>query len=112
VVTTKCDVYSFGVVSLEIVLGRYPRELQSLASMGQHHEFAMEDMLDQRPSSPTKAEKKEIALLVEVAFACLQTSQARPTMQDVYQKLASNKHSSFASPSHALTVDETTEGEM
>ncbi|CAN6180523.1 unnamed protein product [Urochloa humidicola] len=88
-VTTKCDVYSFGVVALEIVMGRYPRELQSFASVGEHHELAVEDMLDQRPSSPTMVEKKEIAHLVQVALSCLQTSpQSRPEMQKVYQNLS------------------------
>ncbi|CAO2208966.1 unnamed protein product [Urochloa humidicola] len=92
VVTTKCDVYSFGVVAMEIVMGRYPRELQSIDSLEQHHELSIEDMLDQRLSSPTMLEKKEISLLVEVAFACLQTSpQFRPEMRDVYQKLAHRK---------------------
>ena len=84
-------------------MGRYPRELQSIASMEQHHEIAIEDMLDQRLSSPTMVEKKEISLLVEVAFACLQTSpQFRPEMLDVYQKLAPHKRPSV-SPSHAHT---------
>ena len=88
VVTTKCDVYSFGVVVLETVMGRYPREVQSVASsMGQYCKDAM-GLLDQHPSSPTVVEKEEIALLVEVAFSCLQTSpQSRPPMKDVYQKL-------------------------
>ncbi|CAL5079253.1 unnamed protein product [Urochloa decumbens] len=105
VVTTKCDVYSFGVVVLEIVMGTYPREVQSLVSMGQHQELvAMDDMLDKRLSPPEIVENKEISLLVDVAFACLQTSpQFRPEMQDVYQKLALQKLSPFASPSHALT---------
>ena len=68
----------------------------------------MEDMLDKRPSSPTIVEEKEIALLVEVAFACLQTSpQFRPEIEDVYQKLALHRpHSSFASPSHAHRQEE------
>ncbi|CAN6222742.1 unnamed protein product [Urochloa humidicola] len=105
VVTTKCDVYSFGVVALEVVIGRYPSEvLQSLASQqGQHYNLEM-DALDQRPSPPTQMEREEIALLVKMAFACLQTSpQSRPTIQTVYQTMAINKPPcSFASPSHAL----------
>ncbi|CAL5079252.1 unnamed protein product [Urochloa decumbens] len=111
VVTTKCDVYSFSVVVLEIVTGTYPTEAQSLVSMGQHQEVvAMEDILDKRLSPPAIAENKEIALLVEVAFACLQTApQFRPEMQDVYQKLALQKLSPFASPSHALTPEEISE---
>jgi len=107
VVTTKYDVYSFGVVVLEIMMGMYPTELQSLVSMGQNQELAMEDMVDKRPSSPTIVEKKEIALLVEVAFACLQTSpQFRPEMQDVYEKLILHKRHPFASPTHELTAEE------
>ncbi|CAL5079248.1 unnamed protein product [Urochloa decumbens] len=108
VVTTKCDVYSFGVVVLEIVMGRYPTEMQSLASMGQHQELTVADTLDKRLSMPTVGENKDIALLVEVAVACLQTSpQFRPEMKDVYQKLALQKgHSSFASPSLTQTPEE------
>jgi hypothetical protein len=108
VVTTKCDVYSFGVVALEIVMGMYTSEIQYLASREQHRELVMEDMLDKRQSSPTIVEEKEIALLVELAFACLQTSpQFRPEMEDVYQKLALHKPpSSFASPSHAPRPEE------
>uniref|UniRef100_A0A0E0HY50 non-specific serine/threonine protein kinase n=1 Tax=Oryza nivara TaxID=4536 RepID=A0A0E0HY50_ORYNI len=85
VVTTKCDVYSFGVVVLEIVMGRYPRELQSITSAGQREKLAL-DNLDQRPLLSMMEE--DIALLVKVAFACQQTSpQARPTMKDVYHIL-------------------------
>jgi serine/threonine protein kinase len=110
VVTTKCDVYSFGVIVLEIVMGRYPRDLQFIASMEQHHELAIEDILDQRLSSPTMVEKKEISLLVEVAFACLQSSpQFRPEMQDVYKKLVLHKPP-FVSPSLAHTREETIDG--
>ncbi|KAF8731874.1 hypothetical protein HU200_015818 [Digitaria exilis] len=107
VVTTKCDVYSFGVVVLEIMMGMYPTELQSIASMGQRQELEIEDILDTRPSLPTIAEKKEIALLVEVTFACLQTApQYRPEMQDVYQKLVMHKPHPFASPSHGFRLEE------
>jgi hypothetical protein len=67
-------------------------------------------MLDQRLSSPTMVEKKEISFLVEVAFACLQTfPQFRPEMQDVYQKLAHHKQPSV-SPSHAHRREETIDG--
>ena len=94
-------------------MGRYPRELQSFASLGEHHELAIEDMLDQRPSSPTMVEKKEIAQLVEVALACLQTSpQSRPEMQYVYQKLIRRRPSnSIATPFHAYALEEITDKE-
>ncbi|KAJ1261879.1 hypothetical protein BS78_09G064000 [Paspalum vaginatum] len=111
VVTSKCDVYSFGVIVLEIVMGRYPLELQSLASMG-HQEIPIENLMDKRPSSPTIVEKKEIALLVEVAFDCLQTSpHARPEMQDVDLKLATHQPSS-ATTSNALTQEEIHHGKV
>nr|CAB3502445.1 unnamed protein product [Digitaria exilis] len=98
---------SFGVVVLEIMMGMYPTELQSIASMGQRQELEIEDILDTRPSLPTIAEKKEIALLVEVTFACLQTApQYRPEMQDVYQKLVMHKPHPFASPSHGFRLEE------
>ena len=87
--TTKCDVYSFGVVVLEIMVGRYPSELQTLPSV----EIAME-MLDQRTQLPTMEEVEEIALLVQLAFACMETSpHSRPEMQDVYQKLTRHSFS-------------------
>nr|CAB3452369.1 unnamed protein product [Digitaria exilis] len=98
---------SFGVVVLEIMMGMYPTELESIASMGQRQELEMEDILDKRPSLPTIAEKKEIVLLVEVAFACLQTApQYRPEMQDVYQKLVMHKPHHSASPSHGFRLEE------
>ncbi|TVU39999.1 hypothetical protein EJB05_13444, partial [Eragrostis curvula] len=119
VVTAKCDVYSFGVVILEILMGRYPGELQALDSLEQAHNLVM-DFLDQRPLSPTVVEKEQIALLVDLAFACLQTSpQSRPTMQDVYLKLVRHKPSSAsssadaASSSHAHPLEEIiTNGEI
>jgi serine/threonine protein kinase len=116
-VTTKCDVYSFGVVVLEIVMGRYPTELQYIASVGEHHnKLAVKGMLDQRPSAPTKVENTEIDWLVEVAFCCLQTSpQSRPEMQEVYQKL-SHHQQSYASVTHSLALnkllEEITDGEV
>jgi hypothetical protein len=106
VVTAKCDVYSFGVVALEIVMGRYPSELQTFASIGKHHELAVEDMLDQRPSSPTTVEQDEIAQLVEVAFSCLKTSpQSRQEMQEVYMKLSHHYPYASAAPSHAVALE-------
>ncbi|KAL6839092.1 hypothetical protein ACP4OV_031146 [Aristida adscensionis] len=115
VVTTKCDVYSFGVVVLEIVMGRYPRELQSLASTQRHNHNLVVDILDHRPSSPNTVEKKELALLVEVAFSCLQGSpQSRPDMRDIYQKLTHYHHSSSfgSAKSNQLAEEEITDAEV
>ncbi|KAF8711555.1 hypothetical protein HU200_029000 [Digitaria exilis] len=113
-VTTKCDVYSFGVVLMEIVMGRYPLDLQSLTSLqGHHHNIAIE-ILDQRPPLPTTVEEEEILLLVEVATACVQPSpQSRPEMQDVYQKLTRHCPSyAFATTSCALALEGIKDGEV
>ena len=85
-------------------MGRYPREVQSVASsMGQYCKDAM-GLLDQRPSSPTVVEKEEIALLVEVAFSCLQTSpQSRPPMKE--SALGSRDQLQEASREQTLELD-------
>lgn len=103
VVTAKCDVYSFGMVVLEILMGRYPGEQQAIDSLGQAHNLVM-DFSDQRPLPPTVVEKEQIALLVDLSFACLQTSpQSRPTMKDVYLKLVRHKPLSASSAADATS---------
>ncbi|OQU84006.1 hypothetical protein SORBI_3005G214150 [Sorghum bicolor] len=97
----------------EIVMGRYPSELQSHTSIeGQHHKLAMET-LDKHPSSPTLVEREEISLLVQVALACLQPSpKSRPEMQEVYQKLThDHPYCSFAT-SCDLTLEKLKDGEV
>lgn len=81
--------------------------MQTFASNGEHHELAVEVILDQRPSSPTTVEQEQIAQLVEVAFSCLKTSpQSRPEMQEVYMKLSQHYPSYVsATPSHAVTLE-------
>jgi len=113
VVTTKCDVYSFGVVLLEIVMGRYPSELQSHTSLqGHHHKLAMET-LDKHPPSPTLVERGEISLLVQVALACLDPSpMSRPEMQEVYQKLKDHHYCSFTTSPCDLTLERQKDGEV
>lgn len=97
-------------------MGRYPTELQSFASIGEHHKLAVEDMLDRRPSVPTEVENKEIDRLVEIAFCCLQTSpQSRPEMQEVYQKLNHNQPLPCyvsVKPSLPLKLEEITNAEV
>uniref|UniRef100_A0A8I6WZK1 non-specific serine/threonine protein kinase n=1 Tax=Hordeum vulgare subsp. vulgare TaxID=112509 RepID=A0A8I6WZK1_HORVV len=87
VVTEKCDVYSFGVVALELVMGKHPRDLlNGMSSVEQA--MLVKDILDQRPTPPTTTENKSLALLIKLAFSCLESSPlARPTMQEAYQTL-------------------------
>ncbi|KAE8779671.1 putative LRR receptor-like serine/threonine-protein kinase [Hordeum vulgare] len=87
VVTEKCDVYSFGVVVLQLVMGKHPRDLlNGMSSVEQA--MLVKDILDQRPTTPTTTENKRLALLIKLAFSCLESSpQARPTMQEAYQTL-------------------------
>ncbi|XP_062200446.1 MDIS1-interacting receptor like kinase 2-like [Phragmites australis] len=88
IVTEKCDLYSFGVVVLEVVMGKHPRDLLHHLTSSREHSMELEEILDQRPAAPTTTEAKDIALLMKVAFSCLQASpQARPTMQEAYQAL-------------------------
>nr|XP_020168725.1 probable leucine-rich repeat receptor-like protein kinase At1g35710 [Aegilops tauschii subsp. strangulata] len=87
VVTEKCDVYTFGVVVLELVMGKHPRDLLDGISSGEQ-DVLVEDILDQRLTTPTRAEEDSLALLVNLAFSCLESSpQARPTMREAYQAL-------------------------
>ncbi|XP_048560817.1 MDIS1-interacting receptor like kinase 2-like isoform X2 [Triticum urartu] len=87
VVTEKCDVYSFGVVVLELVMGKHPMNLLDGISSGEQ-DVLVKDILDQRPTTPTRTEEDSLALLVSLAFSCLESSpQARPTMREAYQAL-------------------------
>ncbi|XP_062201298.1 MDIS1-interacting receptor like kinase 2-like [Phragmites australis] len=94
IVTEKCDVYSFGVVVLEVVMGKHPRDLLHHLTSSREHSMELEEILDQRPAAPTTTEAKDIALLMKVAFSCLQASPlARPTMQEAYQALIHHQSS-------------------
>ncbi|KAG2650165.1 hypothetical protein PVAP13_1NG148719 [Panicum virgatum] len=86
--TEKCDVYSFGVVTMEVVMGKHPRDLLLSFFCRTEQRTKLKDILDQRIPEPTSAEEKDIILLLLVAFACLQVCpKSRPTMQQVYQAL-------------------------
>ncbi|XP_042976928.1 leucine-rich repeat receptor-like serine/threonine-protein kinase At1g17230 isoform X2 [Carya illinoinensis] len=79
-VMEKCNVFSFGVVALEVMMGRYPRELlvslsssQSTAaiSVSGSAEFLLKDVLDQR--LPTQAGKmaEAVVFVVSIALLCV-----------------------------------------
>ncbi|XP_020413739.1 MDIS1-interacting receptor like kinase 2-like [Prunus persica] len=97
-VNEKCDVYSFGVVTLELIMGRHPGDLlsslflQSSSSALPAHQMPMEDILDQRISPPTHQEAGEVVSLVQIAFACLNSSPpSRPTMKQFSQHLSTQR---------------------
>ena len=86
--TEKCDVYSFGVVVLEVVMGKHPKDLLDGSLSSVEQSMLVKDILDQRPRTPTATEENSLALLVNLAFSCLESSpQARPTMREAYQTL-------------------------
>ncbi|KAK2979625.1 hypothetical protein RJ640_020117, partial [Escallonia rubra] len=85
-VNERCDVYSFGVLTLEVIMGKHPRDLlSSLSSSSSNstaHSILLKDLLDQRVSAPTEQTLNEVFLVLKLAFACMLLSpQSRPTMQ-------------------------------
>ncbi|KAM3399334.1 hypothetical protein ACQJBY_004617 [Aegilops geniculata] len=108
VVTEKCDVYSFGVVVLELVMGKHPKNLLDDSLSSEEQAILVKDILDQRPTTPTTTEENSLALLIKLAFSCLESSpQARPTMRGAYQTLIQQPSSSSCPmPSSALTLQQ------
>ena len=106
--TEKCDVYSFGVVVLELVIGKHPRDLLDGSLSSGEQAILVKDILDQRPTTPTITEEKSLALLIKLAFSCLESSpQARPSMREAYQMLMERPSSSSCSvPFSALTLQQ------
>ncbi|XP_024046453.1 MDIS1-interacting receptor like kinase 2 [Citrus clementina] len=88
VMTEKCDVYSFGVVTLEVLMGKHPRDLLSSLSSSSDPKIMLIDVLDQRLPLPIDQKVIQDVLLVStVLFACLQSNpKSRPTMQSVSQE--------------------------
>ncbi|ESR59323.1 hypothetical protein CICLE_v10018319mg, partial [Citrus x clementina] len=88
VMTEKCDVYSFGVVTLEVLMGKHPRDLLSSLSSSSDPKIMLIDVLDQRPPPPVDRKViRDILLASTISFACLQSNpKSRPTMQYVSQE--------------------------
>ncbi|XP_045088195.1 leucine-rich repeat receptor-like serine/threonine-protein kinase At1g17230 [Aegilops tauschii subsp. strangulata] len=108
VVTEKCDVYSFGVVVLELVMGKHPRDLLDGSLTSGEEAMLVKDIIDQRPTAPTTTEENSLALLIRLAFSCLESSpHTRPTMREAYQTLI-QRPSSSSCPVHfsALTLQQ------
>ncbi|KAD4584170.1 hypothetical protein E3N88_21771 [Mikania micrantha] len=91
-VNEKCDVYSFGVVTLEVIMGKHPRDI-ILTSIDDMNAISRTEILDQRLPPPTKQTANEVESLVEVAFSCVQNNpQCRPSMRDATLDLVSGTH--------------------
>ncbi|KAH7846816.1 hypothetical protein Vadar_018505 [Vaccinium darrowii] len=83
VVTEKSDVYSFGVVTLEIIMGRHPRDLLSSLTKPAFESLMVTDILDPRlppPTNPIVA--GNIVRVATIAFSCIHPKpKSRPTMR-------------------------------
>ena len=93
-INEKCDVFSFGVLALEIIMGKHPGDLISslLSSTSTTYDMLLKDMLDQRLSLPINQVAREVLSIAKIAISCLHTvPQSRPTMQQVSQKLSTQK---------------------
>ncbi|XP_073367267.1 MDIS1-interacting receptor like kinase 2-like isoform X2 [Aegilops tauschii subsp. strangulata] len=108
VVTEKCDVYSFGVVVLELVMGKHPRDLLDGSLSSGEQAMLVKDILDQRPTTPPTTKENQLALLIKLAFSCLESSPiARPTMREAHQTLIQQPSSSSCPvPFSELTLQE------
>jgi len=93
-VNEKCDVYSFGVLALEILFGKHPGDVISLLNTISSIPDAklVIDMFDQRLPHPSNTIGKELVSIAMIAFACLtESSQSRPTMEQVSKELVMSK---------------------
>ncbi|XP_039120765.1 MDIS1-interacting receptor like kinase 2-like [Dioscorea cayenensis subsp. rotundata] len=89
-VTEKCDIYSFRIVALDVIHGTHPGDLLSNLSLS----ILVKDMLDSCiPLHNTdQVTTNQVLLVILIAMQCINTvPQARPTMQEVSQRLSSPK---------------------
>ncbi|KAK7267689.1 hypothetical protein RIF29_20367 [Crotalaria pallida] len=69
-VAEKCDVYSFGIVALEIMVGRYPRELLLCLESGGLDKHLV-DVLDKRLPHSTGPSRHLLILVACLALKCI-----------------------------------------
>nr|KJB64286.1 hypothetical protein B456_010G040500 [Gossypium raimondii] len=80
-VTEKCDVFSFGVLALELIPGAYPGEFLSNLSIVTAENIPLNNVLDQRLSSPPPEVVNKLVFILELAVSCLDNNpKSRPTM--------------------------------
>ncbi|XP_020215555.1 MDIS1-interacting receptor like kinase 2-like [Cajanus cajan] len=86
VVNEKCDVFSFGVVTLEILVGKHPKEILSSLQSASTRIITLYELLDRRLPSPNIEVSLDIVRVAMIAFACLNPNPcSRPTMKQVSQ---------------------------
>uniref|UniRef100_A0A2C9VIL7 non-specific serine/threonine protein kinase n=1 Tax=Manihot esculenta TaxID=3983 RepID=A0A2C9VIL7_MANES len=101
-VNEKCDIYSFGMVTLEIIMGKHPRDLllflstspspssssSSSSSLPVDQYTLVKDVIDQRLPPPEAKVAKEVIYISKLACACLNINpQCRPTIRQVCLEL-------------------------
>nr|GEW45455.1 MDIS1-interacting receptor like kinase 2-like [Tanacetum cinerariifolium] len=89
-VTEKCDVYSFGVLVLEVIKGEHPGDIISSLTSSSTNKVDIKDLLDHRLAVPLLEIEKVVTSILVLAIRCVNSdADARPTMYDVSQELAS-----------------------
>ena len=104
----KYDVYSFGVLTLEIIMGIHPGELiSSLTDKSTTYDLLLRDVLDPRLSPLTKPILDVEVLVAKIGFSCLnETSQSRPTMEQVMMEFARTPKSYSEDQFHTITIEQ------
>ncbi|PKI48806.1 hypothetical protein CRG98_030803 [Punica granatum] len=84
-INEKSDVYSFGVVTLELFMGRHPRDL--ISSIPSLCDVQLKDILDQRIPYPKDETMADLICVLDIAFSCLSyRPESRPSMKQVSQE--------------------------
>lgn len=97
--------YSFGIVTLEVIMGKHPRDLISsmlTSSLPENfHRIPLKDVLDERLSRPEIQVAGEVVSIAMLALACLhRTPQSWPDMKHVSHRLST----SIPSPLNPLST--------
>jgi hypothetical protein len=78
-ITERCDVYGLGAVALEIMMGKFPRDLlSSLPSIpsSKENDILLNDVIDQKLTPPTGQLAEEVVFIFEVTIACTKENSA------------------------------------